>query len=284
MYFNRTMLKEAGIPEPPTDWNAPGWTWDEFRKSALQLTGKGKDGKQRWGVEHYNSIQGGWGEFVQSNGGHVLNESHTEGMMDQPEFVEAIQFIVDMIHKDQSSIRPGDPTAALGAGILDNFQSGRVAFRLHNNSRLAAYLTIKDFEWDVCVPPRSGTKPRQVTWVQNPYCMSSASKVPDAAWQFLGYIVSKPGQDFMGAGKLIMPSLKSAAYDTNTYLKPPPNNTKVFPDAMDKFVTDLQFTKTWLRYVQVTTEQLDPAFLGEKPVLEACRAAKREVDKVLKGT
>ena len=52
---------------------------------------------------------------------------------------------------------------------------------------------------------------------------------------------------------------------------------------MAKHVTDLQFTKTWLRYVQVSTEQLDPAFLGEKPVLDACKAAKREVDKVLKG-
>jgi hypothetical protein len=87
----------------------------------------------------------------------------------------------------------------------------------------------------------------------------------------------------MGTTKLIMPSLKSAAYDTNTYLKPPPNNTKLFPDAMAKNVTDLQFTKTWLRYTGVAVEQLDPAFLGEKPVADACKAAKREIDKVLKG-
>ncbi len=60
--------------------------------------------------------------------------------------------------------------------------------------------------------------------------------------------------------------------------------TKIFPEAMDKgIVTDLQFTKTWLRYQQVAKEQLDPAYLGEKPVPDAAKAAKREIDKVLKG-
>jgi len=205
--------------------------------------------------------------------------------MDSPEFIASIQYIVDLIHKDKVSPVPGDPSAALGADILDNFMAGRVAFREVNNSRIPTYLQVKDFEWDVCVPPRAAPgKPRQVTWVQNPYSMSNGTKVPDGAWQFLTYIASKPGQDFMGAAKIIMPSLKGSAFDTSTYLKPPPANTKVFPDAMEKgFVTDLQFTKTWLRYTQVAVEQLDPAFLGEKAVLDACKAAKREVDKVLKG-
>lgn len=285
MYYNKTMLQEAGIAEPPSDWNDPGWTWDDLRVASQKLTGKGKDGKQRWGIELYNAIQGGWGPWVQSNGAHVLNADHTASLMDAPEFIGAIQYIVDMIHKDKSSPTPGDPSTAISGGILDLFQAGHVAFREVNNSRIPTYLTIKDFEWDVCVPPRSPSgKPRQVTWVQNPYSMSSATKVTDAAWQFLTYIASKPGQDFMGAAKIIMPSLKSAAYDPTTYLKPPPAKTKVFPDAMDKgFVTDLQFTKTWLQYTDVAVKQLDPAYLAEKSAADACKAAKREVDKVLKG-
>ena len=190
-----------------------------------------------------------------------------------------------MIHKDKTAPIPGDPSVALGPNIIDNFHSGRVAFRNGNNSRIPTYLTIKDFEWDVCVPPRAAAgKPRKVYWVQNPYCLSSASKTPEQAWQFLSYVGSKVGQDFMGTSKIIMPSLKAAAYDPQTYLKPPPNNTKLFPEAMDKGITtDLQFTKTWLRYQQVAKEQLDPAYLGEKPVADAARAAKREIDKVLKG-
>jgi multiple sugar transport system substrate-binding protein len=285
MYYNKTMLKEAGIPEPPTDWNDPGWTWDDLRAASKTLTGPDKNGQQRWGIELYNGIQGGWGPWVQSNGAHVLNDAHTESLMDSKEFIDAIQYITDMINKDKVSPQQGDPGTTLGADILDLFQAGRVAFREVNNSRIPTYLQVKDFEWDVCVPPRSPNgKPRQVTWVQNPYSMSSGTKVADASWQFLTYIASKAGQDFMGSAKIIMPSLKSAAFDTATYLKPPPSNTKLFPDAMEKgFVTDLQFTKTWLQYVQVSQDQLAPAFLGKMSAADACRNAKREVDKVLKG-
>jgi multiple sugar transport system substrate-binding protein len=287
MFYNKTMLKDAGVAEPPTDWNDPGWTWDDFRKACQAVTtAKGKDGKPHWGVQLNNAIQWGWGTWILCNGAKVLKKDLSESTVDSPEFIGAIQFIVDLIHKDKVSPVPGDPSTAVGPGLLDLFNAGQVAFDNDtNNSRIPTYLQVKSFEWDACVPPRAAAgKPRQVYWVQNPYCMSSASKTPDEAWKFLAYIASKPGQDFMGTTKLIMPSLKAAAYDTNTYLKPPPNNTKLFPTALDNnFTTDLQFTKNWLRYTQVAKEQLDPAYLGEKPVADACKNAKREIDKVLKG-
>jgi multiple sugar transport system substrate-binding protein len=285
MFYNKTMLKEAGVAEPPTNWDDPGWTWDDLRKATKAVTGKDKTGKDRWGIELYNGMEWGWGTYILSNGASVLKKDLSESTMDQPAFVEAIQYIVDLLHKEKVSPVPGDPAAALGPNIIDLFHSGRVAFRNGNNSRIPTYLQIKDFEWDVCVPPRAAAgKPRQVYWVQNPYSMSAASKAPDATWQFLSYVGSKPGQDFMGKSKIIMPSLRSAATDPETYLKAPPNNTKIFPEAMQKNVTtDLQFTKTWLRYTQVAKEQLDPAYLGEMPVAEALKNAKREVDKVLKS-
>jgi multiple sugar transport system substrate-binding protein len=284
LFYNKTMLKEAGIAEPPTDWNAPGWTWDDLRQACLKLTGKDKNGQQRWGIELYNGMEWGWGTYTLSNGAPALNPDKSSSLMDAPAFIDTMQYIHDMIHKDKVSPVPGDPAAALGPNVIDLFQSGRVAFRNGNNSRLPSYIPIKDFEWDVCVPPRAAAdKARKVYWVQNPYCMASASKTPDATWQLLQYFVSKPGQDFMGTAKIIMPSLRDAAVDPNTYLKPPPNNTKVFPDGMDKnFTTDLQFTKTWLHWQQTAQEQLDPVYTAEKPIADACKAAKQEVDKVLK--
>jgi multiple sugar transport system substrate-binding protein len=286
MFYNKTMLKDAGVAEPPTDWNDPGWTWDDFRKACLAVTGKGKDGKPHWGVQLNNGIQWGWGTWILCNGANVLKDDLSEATTDSPEFTAAIQYIVDLIHKDKVSPVPGDPSAVVGPGLLDLFNAGQVAFDNDtNNSRIPTYLKVTNYEWDVCVPPRAAAgKPRKVYWVQNPYCMSSASKTPDDAWKFMDYIASKRGQDFMGTAKIIMPSLKAAATDTNTYLKPPPANTKIFPDGLDKGIaSSLQFTKTWLRYVQVAKEQLDPAYLGEMPVADACKNTKREIDKILKG-
>ena len=214
MFYNKTLLKQAGVPEPPSDWNDPGWTWDDFRKACQAVTalGKDKDGKPRWGVQFNNGIQWGWGTWILCNGASVLKQDLSESTVSLPrEFKGAIQFIVDLIQKDKVSPVPGVSFAVVGPGLLDLFNARQVAFDNDtNNSRIPTYLQVKDWEWDACVPPRAAAgKPRKVYWVQNPYCMSSASKVPDSAWKFLSYIASKPGQDFMGTAKIIMPEPQS---------------------------------------------------------------------------
>jgi len=284
LYYNKDMFKAAGIAEPPTDWSSKEWTWDDYRKVAQTISGKGADGQQRWGAEIYNDMEWGWGTFILSNGASVLNKEKTEATTNTPEFIEAIQFLVDMIHVDQSSPAPGEPAAALGAGLLDNFQAGRVAMRTGNNSRLPTYISATNFQWAPCVPPRaSADKERKVYWLENPFCMTSSSKQPDAAWSLLRFIGSPDGQKTIADGKIGMPSLKAMAVDPNgTFLKPPPDNLSVFPDGINGgYTTDLQFTKQWLQWYTVMLQELDPAFLGEKSVEECCNNAKREIDKVL---
>lgn len=286
LYYNKEMFAAAGIAEPPADWDAPGWTFDEFREAAKALTGQTADGNPQWGTELYNSMEWGWGTFILSNGASVLNAEKTEAATDSPEFIQAIQLLIDMIHQDKSSPAPGEPTAALGAGLLDNFQAGRVAMRTGNNSRLPTYISGTDFEWAPCVPPRaSADKRRTVYWLENPFCLTASTTDAEAAWSLLNYIGSPDGQQAIAAGKIGMPSLKALATDpAGDFLKPPPDNLTVFPNGLDGgFTTDLQFTKQWLQWVTVLTQELDPAFLGEKSVEECCQNAKREIDKVLAG-
>lgn len=38
-FYNRALFKQAGVPEPPTDWTK-AWTWDEFRENLRKLTKK----------------------------------------------------------------------------------------------------------------------------------------------------------------------------------------------------------------------------------------------------
>jgi multiple sugar transport system substrate-binding protein len=286
LYYNREMFAEAGLAEPPMDWNDPGWTWTEFREAATELTRTNAEGQPQWGIELYNSMEWGWGTFILSNGASVLNKELTEATTDSPEFIEAIQFLIDIIHTDEASPAPGDPSAALGAGLIDNFQSGRVAMRTGNNSRLPTYLNGNDFEWAPCVPPRaSAEKERLVYWLENPFCMTSSSKQPEVAWSLLRYIGTVDGQQAIASGKIGMPSLIEFARDPEgQFLKPPPDNLELFPNGMvGNHTTDLQFTSQWLRWVNVMQQELDPAFLGEKSVEECCLNAKREIDKVLNG-
>ena len=284
MYYNKTMLKEAGIPEPPTDWNDPGWTWDDLRgRQDADRAGQGR--APALGDRALQRHPGRLGPL-----GAVQRGPRAEqGPHREPDGLARVHRL-HPVHRGPDPQGQGLPRPRRPVGGARRGRPGQLHGRpgrfprgeqlAHPHLPAGEGLRVGRLRAAAAAPG----KPRQVTWVQNPYSMSNGTKVPDGAWQFLTYIASKPGQDFMGAAKIIMPSLKGSAFDTSTYLKPPPANTRVFPDAMEKgFVTDLQFTKTWLRYTQVAQEQLDSAYLDERPVADACRAAKREVDKVLKG-
>jgi multiple sugar transport system substrate-binding protein len=284
LYYNKTMFEEAGIADPPTDWASPDWTWDDYRDAANTLTGTNAEGQPQWGAEIFNGMEWGWGTFVLSNGGRVLNEEKTEATTTTPEFIQAIQFLVDLIHEDNAAPAPGEPAATLGAGLLDNFQAGRVAMRTGNNSRLPSYIRGANFEWAPCVPPRaSREKERRVFWLENPFCMTSSATDPDVAWSLLRFIGSHDGQQAIADGKIGMPALKEMALDPEgAFLQPPPENLELYPAGLEGgYTTDLQFTKQWLRWVTVLQQELDPAFLGEMSVEECCENAKREIDKVL---
>src|SRR5918995_2174057 len=37
LFYNRNLFREAGLPEPPTDWSQ-AWTWEPFRETLRKLT------------------------------------------------------------------------------------------------------------------------------------------------------------------------------------------------------------------------------------------------------
>jgi multiple sugar transport system substrate-binding protein len=38
IYYNADLFQKAGLPLPPGEWNAPGWTFDDFNRAARALT------------------------------------------------------------------------------------------------------------------------------------------------------------------------------------------------------------------------------------------------------
>ena len=53
-FYNRTVFKQAGVPEPPTDWNK-AWTWDEFRENLRRLTRKSGGVATQVGINNYGA-------------------------------------------------------------------------------------------------------------------------------------------------------------------------------------------------------------------------------------
>ena len=106
-FFNPDLLREYGFVKG--DAPTPPETWDERREMARRMTDRTRD---RWGNAHYSYApdQGSTTDFMQwvmQNGVEWMNKDLTKFTFNTPEGIETMQYLYDMVWKDQSTIPPG---------------------------------------------------------------------------------------------------------------------------------------------------------------------------------
>jgi len=92
MYYNKELLKEAGISTPPA-------TWAELRAAAAKLTKKDASGKvTQWGLQIPSSGFPYWlfQTLTTTNDILLANEAGTAVKFDDPKVIEALQYWVDL--------------------------------------------------------------------------------------------------------------------------------------------------------------------------------------------
>ncbi|MBW3594326.1 MAG: sugar ABC transporter substrate-binding protein, partial [Actinobacteria bacterium] len=92
VYYNKKLFQQAGI-DPPHG----GWTWDEFRATAIALTAGDVDGL---GLDP-EIIR--VAPFVWSNGGEITDdpEAPTRFTLDEPAARDALEFIISLVRDDR---------------------------------------------------------------------------------------------------------------------------------------------------------------------------------------
>jgi multiple sugar transport system substrate-binding protein len=93
--YNAELFRRAGLPLPPSDWKAPGWTFQDFLDAAKRLTQRTGAELQVWG---YGVGPRQWAGWMAANGGWYLNAERNQLGMAEPATVEALQFAQDLIH------------------------------------------------------------------------------------------------------------------------------------------------------------------------------------------
>lgn len=114
VFFNKNMFDEAGLPYPQS-----GWTWAEFRETAIKLThGEGADkiygamldfvGSAGWGGDNY------WDLIARQKLGAFAyyNEDFTETTFDRPEMLESLEFFYNLAMVDKCIV-PSEEYQAL---------------------------------------------------------------------------------------------------------------------------------------------------------------------------
>lgn len=200
--YNKDLFAEAGVPEPPHNWDDQSWTHEKLREVAIQLT-KDKNGRHPGepgfdpnAIEQYGIYDAQWPQlWGWVFGGEALRsdpEDRRKVRVAEPAFVEGLQFWQDMVYKDSVIIKPYELQAFQGTATTP-FHTGKVGMWHCANMNIEALSAIKAFAWDVAAEPYGPFESRQhsVQYLDNGW-MAAAGKHKDEAWQWLSYLTS-PG-------------------------------------------------------------------------------------------
>ena len=279
VFYNLTLLEEAGIEPPPVDWEEKSWTFEKFLEVATALTKRDGDKTTQWGAL-VNRGQRPWASWLYSNGGALVHKDDkgvaTDCALTDEASVEALQFVQDLMHKHKVAPTP-DAESELGGFQL--FATGRVGMMINNPSAVNQFRTIESFKWDVATLPigkgeRRGTGGGGTGWAG-----AAGTKSADIVWKFIGYISSAQAELDEVAVGATTPSRVSVVTGKE-FLNPdlPPTNAKGFAQAQEYVVRDPVHLK-WPEITQrIYTPKMDQLWSGAKDAATVAAEIKAEAD------
>ena len=179
-FFNPDVLREFGFfkgadPTPPE-------TWNERREMARKMTDRNRD---RWGFKMYNNVdanQSSTTEFMQfamQNGVEWMNKDLTKFTFNTPEGIETLQYLQDLVWKDQTTIPPGYK-------IDKPRETGKVAMWVGGAWDIPGFRKNPDVKFMTALNPEKKT--RTLMLQANNLVLFKESKQRDLAWTVLRYM------------------------------------------------------------------------------------------------
>lgn len=255
--YNKTMFEDAGVPLPDKD---KPYTWDEFVDVAKQLTkdtnGDGKMDQYGTGFNVNWALQ----PFVWSNGADWINEDGTKVTIDDPKFIEALQFFVDQ------QLKHGITPSIGETQTLDTYQrwlKGQLAFFPVGPWDMAAFKEQLKFEYDL-LPWPAGSTGKASGWVGSlGIGVSSTTKHKEEAAELAMYLsADQEGQQALVDAQVQLPNSMEIAdnWAADTSIKP--DNKQEFLDLINDYGRGFPAEKTY------TAEWYDEFFKNIQPVLD----------------
>lgn len=277
IYYNKSLVRQAGLEDPYELWKRGEWTWDRFRSHAKAMAKMDERGKPvRFGFNvpsfpMYASIIWGFG-------GDLLSKDGKKSLVDQPGTIKALQFLADMRFEDHSC-----PTPAQSANSQFTFESGKIGMEFNWMGMSPRYRTlIKDFEWDVCPVPM-GPEGGSTCVKGNHLVIYKESRHPEAAYRFIRFMTSPEiERELYIVNRRSMPTRRALAYSED-YLKTdkPPFHNDVFVKSIENGRV-LPITDRWNEWNSVYNSEIDNLFSGrERDAGVVLRRAAKKINDVL---
>lgn len=297
LMYNVDMFNEAGVALPPTKAEE-AWSWDEFVEVAKQLTldrnGKhpGEEGFDPKNIKQYGvKFSLSWNSYmplVLSNGGDYLTEDGADFGLSQPEAVEAIQKIADLINVHH--VAPSPVQASSIPAPATALQSKKVAMVI-DGSWNHLDLSKANINWGVGVLPV--LKEYKSFFFGGSLIIFKSSKHPKEAWEFSKFLIDPANVLEMHQG-LWVPNMTKWYEDpelidswANEEL---PGRPEGFQDAVMRATfehAEPSAENNVVNFVEIdaaVSAALDQVWLGTKTAEEAMKETEAKVKPLIKGT
>ncbi len=290
VYFNRQLFEQAGVQPPPVDWEDRSWTWDRMVEAARKLA---RPASKVWGFAA-GAQPRTWGLAYLFGGDFFTKEHYQKGIakesnMGAPEVLAAMQAESDLINKLALWPKAEDVRAALGSSSTDYsvlFANGGLAMLYDTGSEWASKIDpVAQFDWGIAAAPRMKDN-KNINFI-NPLVLAKESQNPEAAWAFIKFNVTEPGQRLL-TQFAFQPVLKALLDDwlKSSKMKQPPADVKKAIEGAaphtqigpNQIMADFQPVRT------AVDESLAPVWAGQKSAADGLREAKQKVDAILAET
>ncbi|MBW7452829.1 extracellular solute-binding protein [Paenibacillus sepulcri] len=267
LWYNKVMFDEAGIPYPDDTWD-----WNKLLEAAQKLTDPAKG---VYGFAAPNDQQQVMYNFIFQNEGHVISGDKKSLGYNEPESLEAMQFLNDLVLKYKVS-----PTLQQMTDNTTNvlFESGKVAMITAgswNQIEFAQNEYTKD-KVDVAPLPKGKKKATVINGLGN--VIAANTKHPEEAWLFSKFLGSKEAADIQAESGAVIPAFNGTQ---GPFVSSNPSfNLQVFVDAMEYSVPYPISIET-RKWQQFEIDYFKRAWAGEISVEEAAKLVTEEGNKVL---
>jgi multiple sugar transport system substrate-binding protein len=263
MFYNKTMLKNAGFPDGPK-------TWDDVFAAAKKIKAAGGYGFGLQGKEIETEVY--WFYALWAQGGEVL-DANGKAVFDSAAGIKAATMYKELI--DQGLTQPG-VTSYSREDVQNLFKQGRVAMVI-TAPFLAKQIQKENPGLQYGVTAVPGAVVTATFGGTDSLVMFKNSTVKPAAWKFIDFLFSKGPRVAFTSGEGFLPTTKEEA------------NDPVFADPVDKafisFLPSAKFSPNvagWEDLSKILSNALQAIYLGKSKPDAALKAAALQSNHVLK--
>ncbi len=183
-FVNKTHLKEQGIESIPRTWEEKV---EVGKKLTRDLTGNNRIDQFGLGLR---PVEATFSLYLYQNGGQYLDEDGVP-QLDSPEAIEALQYIVDLVHKHNIALQETAYLSQLfGTGRISMFYGSSAGIPFVERS-----LRLDDgsmrFEWDAYPMPGNNTPATLFEGTNVGILKTRTPRIQQYAWEFLKFLTSK---------------------------------------------------------------------------------------------